>query len=222
MNQREAIMATLALLALGILSGLAFASPAEKIAPADTITFLFLGLTSCALFVPRWLTLFETQSGSGTFALTAAMFVVYSLARRVVPEHGWSIRFATMPDDEYIFPYAAYVALFGAILVAPYWWKYRSAGTRAILAALAVIALLAGFAFWLLGRFYPVGPTQRLDPTRLPDLYFMLIQYGCVALLCRAVAAHAPTRRLALRLLPFLMFALWARFHFIQPAEETE
>lgn len=221
-SRRDPITAALALLALGILCALAFFCPTEKIAPADNITFLFLALVSCAFLVPRWLMFFEAQPGSGSFALTAAMFVIYSLARRVVPENGPGLHFSVLPDDQYTFSYAAYIAVFGALLVVPYWWKHRSSGTRPQLAALVIIALLAGFSFLLLGRFYPVGPTQRLDPSRLPDLGSMLVEYGCVALLCRAVCGGDATRRFALRALPFLMFALWARFHFIQPAEEAE
>lgn len=213
--------AYVALCALALLCLLAFFSPAEKIAAADNVTFIFLGIVSCVLWVPRCLAFLEAQAGSDTFALTAAMFVVYSLARRIIPEVGPGLHFPALPDDNYTFSYAAYIAVGGAFLIVPNWWKQRNGGTHPLLAALSILALLATISFLLVGRFYAVGPTERVDPSRLPDLASLLVEYGAVALLCRAACAQEATRRLALRTLPLLMLALWARFHFIPATEEA-
>lgn len=213
-------MANVALVALLLLLGLAFFCPAERVHLADRIALLFLTTTCFVVaYTPLHRSL-EAQSGGATFLFSAAMFVVYGLARRVVPEAGPSIRFAAMPNDEFIFPYAAYIAVIGAVLVAPYWWKLRSEWPRALLGGIALIALVAGFSFWLLSQYYPVGTTQRVDPSPLPTLLFLLVEYGAVALLCRAAGSHADTRRFLMKVLPLLLLALWARFHFFQPQDD--
>ena len=211
---QEAIVASFALCILLLICVLACFTPSAKVVLADKITFLFLAVVFTLFWSPL-LKVLEAQSGGGCFMLTAAMFVVYSMARRVVPENGWSMRFAGMPDDDYIFPSSAYLVVVSAMFTSPFWWRYRNNWTRALLSGIAIVAALAGFSFWLLSRYYPVGTALKLDPSALPNLFLMLIEYSCLALLCRAVGAYSPTRRFALRVLPLLLLALWSRFHFI-------
>jgi hypothetical protein len=221
-DSRETVIATVALLALGIISVLALFAPAEKLTLSDKLGLLFLGASTATLLWPPLARLLEAQPGGSTFVVTVAMFVIHSIARRWVPEHGWSMRFAAVPEDEYILPYAAYVAVLGAFFTAPFWWRRSNQWTRALLSALSLLVVLATFSFWLLGHYYPVGPTQRVDPAPMPSLAFLLIEYSCVALLCRAVCVNVRTRRLALKVLPLLLLVLWARFQFIVPPEDAE
>jgi hypothetical protein len=221
-GRRELAIASLALGALAAVCILAFFAPAEKVALADQVALLFLAAMMGSLLWMPLLRALENQHNAATFFLTAAMFVIYSLARRVAPENGWSLRFAKFPADEYIFSYASYVVVLGAILTSPYWRRRGSAWTRSLCAGIVLIAGIAAWSFWLLARFYPVGAAQRLDPSPLPHLVLMLIEYASVALLCRAVCAHVATRHLAFKGLPLVLLALWARFHFSKPAEDAE
>jgi hypothetical protein len=221
-EHRETVLAYIAMAALLLIVGLAFLCPVEKVVLADRVTLLVLAATFFLLLYPPLLGLLEAQPAGVTFLLTAAMFVAYSLARRVVPEAGPRLQFASIPEDEFVFPYSAYVVVLGALFVSPYWWKVRNKWPHPLLAGLLLIAVMAGFSFWILGQHYPVGTTERVDPSSLPTLIFMIVEYGCLALLCRAVGFNWQVRRVMLRVLPPLLLALWARFHFLQPTEEAE
>lgn len=221
--KREAVLAYLALAALAIVCGIACFAPLDKVDLSDRIALLFLAVTLGIIGWTPCLKLMDAQPGATTFALTAAMFVVYGIARRDVPDDGWSIRFAAMPDDEYVLPYSAYVVGLGALLTLPLWWRHRSDWLRGLLTGFGIIAFFAVFSFWLLSRHFKVGATEALDPSALPNLFLMLIEYGSVAILCRAVSSNTYARRYAMRFLPIALLALWARFHFFgAPAEEAE
>lgn len=209
-----------ALAALALVCALAFIPSTSVL--ADRVTLLALG-AGCALLC--WTPLLKHVKATperAAFVLTAAMFVIYGLARAAGPDEGFSLRFAALPDDEFVVPYSAYVVLFGAILTGPYWWFHRNNWTRSILSGVTLVGFFALVAFSLLRRYYPAGPTDILDPSPLPPLAMKLVEYGCVALLCHAVAARRHTRRLALRLLPGVLLLLWTRHQFIVAPEESE
>lgn len=219
--KREAILAYMALAALAVICGLACFAPPEKVVASDQIALVFLAVILGVVCVPAIQKLLDVQPGATTFTLTAAMFVVYSIARRYASEKG-GLTFTAMPDDKYVIPYSAYVAVFGALATLPLWLKYRSDWLRGVLAGLTVVTVFSLYSFWLLSQHYTVGVTDMVDPSKLPHLVFMLVEYGCVALLCRAVTSNSYARRYAIRFLPLALLVLWARFHFFQPPPEAE
>ena len=217
---REMVLARGALLALTAVCGLAF-WPSSSTLPERT-GLLAIGI-GCALFC--WTPLIRHLAASperAAFALTAAMFIVYGLARAAGPDEGPGLRFAALPDDTFVIPYSAYIVVPCAILTGPYWWFHRNYWTRALLGAGVVLGFFALFGFSLLRRHFPAGPLEILDPSPLPRMAMNLVEYSSLALLCHAVAARRTTRRLALRALPGVLLLLWARHQFWMAPEESE
>jgi hypothetical protein len=222
-TSREAVetaIAGLGLLAIAILALL----PGVTATPADKLTLLFLAVVAFVCFWTPLIRVFEEQPGAANFALTAGMFVVYSLARNAGPKDGWALRFAMLPDDTFPVSYAAEIAVLCAFVTLPTWWRSMNGWIRSLLVAGVVLALLATLSFVFLGGKYVVGATEELDPTPLPTFGMQLIEYTAVALLCTAVTANPVTRRVALRILPFALLALWARHEFMAapPKKEAE
>lgn len=220
MEQGEIIFARLALTALGMVTLLAFFAPSASL--PDRLVFLPLGLATLVFWMPYVLRRTSSHREIAAFILTAAMFLIYSLARNAGPAEGFELRFAALPDDRFVVPYSAYIVFFPALLSGPFWWRQRNNWTRSVVGAITIIALLALGSFTLLRGHFPTGPTEILDPTALPTIAMKLVEYGCVALLCHAVTAFKKTRRLALQLLPGVLLLLWARHHFFVAPAETE
>jgi len=219
-EQGEIILAHLALAALGIIVMLALLAPA--VALPDKLVLLPFGLATLSFLIPSVLRRVVDHREVAAFILTAAMFLVYNLARTAGPTEGFALRFAALPDDSFVVPYSAYVAIFAALFSGPFWWRRRDNWTNSVVAGIAIIALLTLGIFSILRQYFPTGPTEILDPTPLPTLAMKLVEYGCVALLCHAVTSHKQTRRLALRLLPGVLLVLWARHQFFVPPEAAE
>jgi hypothetical protein len=221
-TRRDATAALLAAIALLLVFGLALIArePLEKTL-ADRLTLAALGVAALICFWTPLLAVIEAQQNAASFALTAAMFVVYGLARRAGPAEGFGLHFAALPEDRFVISYAAWVVIVAAVVAVPL-WPHRVAGwTRAVLAALLLIGVLAGASFLLLSARYEVGPDKIVDPGPLPTLGLQLVEYAALALLCNIAAGHPPTRRLVLRALPVLLLALAARMHVLPaPAEE--
>lgn len=150
------------------------------------------------------------------------MFLIYGIARMAGPDEGFSLQFAALPGDKFVIPYSAYVVVFAAILTGPFWWFHRLNWPLALLAGIGIVAVLSFFSFFLLQRYFPVGTTEILDPTPLPVLGLLLVEYASVALLCHAVALRRQTRRLALRTLPVILLVLAARHQFFPASEDGE
>ncbi len=219
-STRETLFAQIAFVALVVVCGLAFIP--STIALADKTALFAVGFAG-AIFV--WTPLIRQIQCSpqrSAFFLTAAMFLIYGIARTAGPEEGFSLQFAALPGDKFVIPYSAYVVIFTAILTGPYWWFHRLNSTYALLGGIVLVGGLSFFSFFLLRRFFPAGTTEILDPTPLPSLSMLLVEYSCVALLCHAVAARRRTRRLALRVLPAMMLALAARHQFFPATEDGE
>jgi hypothetical protein len=179
-----------------------------------------LGAAGIACFWSPLLRWFEDEPNAGSFALTAAMFVVYGLARRAGPAEGRGLQFAALPDDKFVISFAAYVVVGAALVTAPFWARHFTGWLRALLAAVVLVAALGTGAFLLLGNYYSVGPTETVDPSSLPHLGMQLVEYTALTLLCGVVGEQPLLRRWMLRLLPVLLLGLWARHHFGPAAVE--
>jgi hypothetical protein len=216
----ETVLAYCALLALVLICGLAFLPSSSVLAERTALLFVGIG---CAIVcwspLQRHLLI---SSERAAFVLTAAMFVIYGLARAVGPEEGPALHFAALPDDSFVIPYSAYIVVSGAIISAPYWWFHKSTWIRSLIAGGVLLGLFTLLTFSLLRRHFPVGPLEILDPTPLPRMAMYLVEYCSLALLCHAVAARTTTRRLALRALPAVLLLLWIRHQFFMAPEESE
>lgn len=165
---------------------------------------------------------------ASSFALSLAMFVVYGMARAAGPsdENAWSLHFAALPTTVFAVPWAARVVVLGALVSAPLWTRHLNGWTRAVLGALAIVALLGIASFSFLRGYYPVGESDAiLDPKPLADTMMQVVEYGALALLCSASCAVPRTRRIMLRALPLLLLALWVRHQWFPappPPEDDE
>jgi type IV secretory pathway VirB2 component (pilin) len=223
-NQRAGtqhiVWSALALLTLVALCLLSLA-PTVQPTLADRLTFLLLAITGAVCFWTRGSAFFEERADAATFAVTLAMFVVYGLARQALPDTGWTMNINLLPDTPQTLPVAGLVAIAGAVFTAPLWWRNRNGWTRALLAAIVVVAVLGTAMFWFLGRYYTVGETEVLDPTPLVRLLMQTVEFAALALVCSAACALTATRRILLRVLPVVLLALWARHQFF-PAPIVE
>ena len=190
----------------------------------EKITLFFLAATFLfALYPPINRKLGENRDAA-TWALLCAAFILFHLADRAGPRGGWALKFAFLPDDTFAVSYALRVAVVGAILSFPAW--FRGGGPQKfIFAALGLIGILGWGSFWFLGRFYPIGATETLNPTPLPTLGMQIIGFGALAAICRAVTSSPVLARWILRLLPFALLLIFAKFQFFPaplPAEDAE
>ena len=195
----------------------------------DCAALLFLGV--CALII-GWTPLrryFERDDATGhnatTFALMAAMFTIYLLSRRLEPlepAKGLILKFAWYPDQTIAISYAACLAIIGALIVIWPTWKVCSGVTRALGLALVILSALGAGIFWFLSHYFAVGAVEVLDPTPFVEMGRQIIEYGALAILCHAAASHVAARRWILRMLPFVLLALWARHQFAAPIVEDE
>jgi len=221
--ERGAIAAATGAFGLLAIAALAF-FPAVTATPADKVTLLFLTVVAFICFWTPLLRRFETHPAAATFALTAAMFMVYSLARTAGPDTGWLLKFPILPEDKFTVSYAARIVILCAIVTLPFgwrpfWWRDLHGWTQSLLLGAVLLAVMATFIFRFLSGAYVVGVTEQLDPTPLVHLGMQLVEYSAVALLCNAVTNHPVARRFVLRLLPFLLLALWARHQFMAAPE---
>ncbi len=203
------------LLSLLGVCALAFSS-AGKPGLADTVTMAALALMAALFAYAPFLRRVREDRDAASFALCAAFFVIYGLARRVVPENAFAV------GGEVKLGLAAYAVLAGALIGAPAWLKSFSGWTRAAIFALSLIALFGWVSYRFLGLFYKVGATETVDPTALLFLMTQIVEFGALALCCAAVAANTKTRRVALLILPALLLALAMRYKTMPVVEDDE
>lgn len=207
--------AALPLLSLLGVCALAFSS-ATKPALTDKVTLAALALMTALFAYAPFLRRVREDRDAASFALCAAFFVIYGLARRVVPDNAFAV------GGEVKLGLAAYAVILGALVGAPAWLKSFGGWTRATLFALSLLALLGWLSYRFLGMFYLVGPTQMVNPTALRFLLTQIVEFGALALCCAAVAANTKTRRLALLILPALLLILVMRYKTMPAPEDDE
>jgi hypothetical protein len=219
----QKVLSQLALFVLCAVAVLAFA-PTVQPTFADRVTLFLLAIAAGVCFWTPALRFFEERTEAATFAVTLTMFLIYGLARQSLPNSGWTLRTALLPDTPQVMPLAGLFVFAGAVFTSPLWWSHRNSWTRTLILSIGLVALLGISSFWFLGRYYTVGETEILDPTPLVQLMLQSVEFASVALLCSAACALPGTRRLLLRLLPLMLLVLWARYQFFPApkAEETE
>lgn len=220
-------VSTLAIVPLLLLVLLAFKGEVRA-TPADRAALLCLALAGALCFWTPARKYFDRANGeahnAASFALTAAIFVTYNLARRAGPEEGFSLQFAFLPDDKFVVSHAAMIAVVGALATLPFAFKVLGGYTRALLIGALILGVLALGSYRLLGAHYKIGVTEVLDPTPLVHILMQLVEYGALAMLCAFATANLVVRAWLLRVLPLVLLALWARHQFAAPppVEEDE
>ncbi len=207
-----AAVALLAVFALAMM-------PDAKPGAADQLTLPVLGLFA-ALFA--WTPLqrqVAPQRDAATFAFCAALFVVYGLARRTVPESLPALHFN---DEEYRFSCAAWCVFLGAVLSAPAWLKSIGGWMRALLGGLFILFVIALFSFKFIGGHYPTTSPSPIDPAVFVLFMMQTLEFAALGLCCASAAAHPRLRRLMLMALPILLWMVWARHHFAPAPIESE
>ena len=217
-----ALLATCALL---VICATAF-SGAAAASSADCAALFFVALCGAVAFWPRWSRHFwqptDGARDAATFALLAAMFVIYPLARNVGPGEKWALHFALTGEDAFPISYAACVVMLAAPIA---WFGQRRARVAtgllpAIGAALGILAFFGVFSFRFLSNFYVVGATEELDPTPLVHLLLQCVEFGALSIVCGVAMNDLAVRKTVLRALPLLLLALWARHQFAAPPVE--
>jgi hypothetical protein len=203
--------------------------PDPRLLPPDALlsektTLLFLAAAFLVALAPPFHRKLSENRDAATFALMAAFFVLYHLAERLGPIEGFSVRTRLLPEDAFPVSYALRLAVVGALVSIPAWWK-GGGPQRSLFTALLLLGALGLGSFWFLGQFYKVGATEILDPTPLPTLLLQILGYASIAALCRAVTASPSSTKIMLRTLPFFLLALCAKFQFFPaplPEEDAE
>lgn len=188
---------------------------------SEKTALLFLVATFLVALWPSWQRRVLAHRDAATFLLVCAFFVIFQLADRAGPREGFALHFAALPDDSFPVSYALRLAVLGAIVSIPAWFKDGGA-QRYIFAALLLIGGFGLGSFLFLARFYEVGATQTLDPTPLPTLFLQILGFGAVAALCRAVTASDKITRFTFRLMPLILLMVWAKMQFSPIPVEAE
>jgi len=142
-----------------------------------------------------------------------AMFVLFQIAQRAGPREGFSLHFGWAPDDPVVVAWATWLVVVGALLSLPLWIR-RNGAERFVLLGLGLVALFGFGMFRLLGKYYPLGATETLDPSPMASLVGQIVSYAALALCCRAAVEEERARLLVLRALPLLLFVVAARHQF--------
>ncbi len=191
---------------------------------AEKSALLFLAATFFIALVPALQKRIVARRDAATFLLLCAFFVLFQIADRAGPRQGFSLQFAALSGDLFSVSYALRLAVVGALVSFPAW--FRDGGPeRFIFAALLLIGVLGLGSFWFLARFYKVGVTETLDPTFIPTLFLQVLGFGAIAALCRAATASPKWTRLIFCGMPFVLLLVWAKMQLVPlpaPAEDAE
>ena len=208
-----------ALLALAIVSALALFPDPRLLKPdqmsSEKITLLFLFVCFAVALAPALQRRLTQDRDAATWALLVAGTILFHLADRAGPRagEGFGLHWALTPDDPLAISYAMRAVVGGALLSLPAWIR-GGAPDRALVGGLLLLSVLGVGAFWLLWRFYPVGITEKLDPTSLGTLAVQIVAYACLALCARAATLTQTTRGLLFKIVPVVLLIVWARHQF--------
>ena len=211
------------------------AAPGVRAQGGDSASLLFLGVCAAVaffsplrrLFVPRDERDEPRARNASTFALLCAMSALFPLARRYAPVESLALKSLapgafTWTDDRFPISLAAAIALLGALITIGPTWRACSGVVRASALALATVAAFGVGSFFFLGRFYPVGPVETVDPTPLVHLLQQAVEWGALVLLCHAAVAHRKVRGWLLSALPIVLILVWAKHQGAAPPAEEE
>jgi len=221
------LFAVPAFIALGLVAALAlFPDPRllgpDEIGP-DKLTLLFLAICFVIALVPTFARHLTENRDAATWAVLVASVILYHIAERVGPRagEGFALNWSLSPDEPLAISYAMRVVVFGALLSAGA-WAAQGGAARAFVGGLLGLGLIGAGMFWLLSRYYAVGVVETLDPTPLGTLLVQVVGYTCLALCARAATATRSMRSVLLKLMPLLLFAVWARHQFAPIAAIVE
>jgi len=189
--------------------------------PADDLTVVFLGLLFALAWVPKLGKRLADNRDATTWALITVGFVLLQLADRTGP-NPFNIHISSIQDDPYPISAAGLCAIVGAVLGAPAWIK-DGGPAKWVAAAAVLVGVLGAVNFWFLAQHFQVGATAILDPSPLPSLYIQLVEYGCLALTCRAATASPAVRTWIWRTLPVALLVVRLGHHVLpKPPEEQQ
>ena len=216
-----------ALLALGVVSVLALFPDPRLLKPAqmppEKITLLLLLVSfALALFPPFQRRLMQDRDAA-SFAALVAGTILFHIADRAGPRagEGFGLAWALTPDDPLAISYATRAVILGALLSFPLWLR-TGAPESGVLGGLLLLGFLGAGSFLLLGRFYPVGITETLDPTSLGTLAVQIVAYASLALCARAVTFSLELRKVLFKIIPVILLVVWARHQFAPIAAPVE
>lgn len=216
-----------ALVALAIVGALALFPDARVLKPdqmpSEKITLLFLFVSfAVALFPPFSRRLIQDRDAA-MWAVLVAGVILFHLADCAGPRasEGFGLHWALTPDDPLAISYATRAVIVGALLSFPL-WRRTGAPESGLLGGLLLLGILGAASFILLGRFYPVGVTQTLDPTSLGTLMLQIVAYACLALCARAATTTQATRNVLFKIVPIILLIAWARHQFAPIAAPVE
>lgn len=158
---------------------------------------------------------------AATFALACALSVLFPIARRYAPIESLALRFSGL-EEPFPISLATALAVVGALLTIGPTWRAWSGIVRATFVALLILVALGLGSFWLLGRFYVVGATERVDPTPLVQLAQQAVEWGAVVLLCHAATAHRKVRLWIMSAMIVALVLVWARQQSLPPVVDDE
>jgi len=206
--------ALLALLGVAVLALFpdAHALNSSLMAP-DRAALWFLFLSALVCQMPSVMRRLRESRDIALWALLCAMFVLFQIAQRAGPREGFSLHFGWAPDDPVVVAWATWLVVVGALLSLPLWIR-RNGAERFVLLGLGLVALFGFGMFRLLGKYYPLGATETLDPSPMASLVGQIVSYAALALCCRAAVEEERARLLVLRALPLLLFVVAARHQF--------
>ncbi|PQV62998.1 hypothetical protein B1R32_11740 [Abditibacterium utsteinense] len=216
------LFASLTLLGVAILA----LFPDAALLPGDArlsekTALIFLAAT---FFVALWPSLQKriiAHRDAATFLLLCAFFVIFHIADRAGPREGFALKFSSLPDDSFAISYALRLAILGALVSFPAWFK-DGGPQRFVFAALLLVGFFGLGSFWFLTRFYPVGVTETLDPTPLPTLFLQILGFASIAALCRAVTASQKWMRFIFCGMPLVLLLVWAKLQLFPLPVEAE
>lgn len=198
--------------------------PPEKFGP-DKITLLFLILAFALANIPKLREKAIENRDFVPFLTLCASVILFHLADRGPHSDSIQIAFGFAKDESVVVSYAACLAILGAILGTPAWWKSDGKYEKYFVAGTLLLGIFGYAALKFLGGYYDIGLDKTLDAAPTATLLVQVVSYAALALCVRAATATEMLRGLVLRVFPAVLLVVWARHQFAPipaPVEEDE